>query len=600
MIGHFAYDLYMDQKQIKQKLMQDPVGFYINLRNRLIEDGQMASFPEFGDTVKFIIEELDTPRVQSAITKHPALSLEYKEVRNYLFHCNLEFSLDQGISYPYDVPYKGPFPYRPTIEAIEEAIRFFDKVERLDPKSKAVKLYHFDRYCYHKHQLISDNTNVLLPFIVDLSFVDFIRTRSVPLNFVGVVSKTLRVDAHNQSPLDFWYHDLNHARRLYAYTKLKMKQNILDGIDNDQYFYGTDAFIKDVIIPRLVDQTASMSEEDVELRKMCSLIVFEIVHETALTLDRDSLIYDLLRPNGPQPFEVMSDKSLDGVEELRTPTGNLQSGAALNKLSTSKPTRVNYFLDKTSIGLLANVYSKLNHNYYDGSDMISDNVVKADYRTPEFILKAVRHILGTLEYEKHITDDQILDLILNRDGIKERILHTPLVKNSVFVAQEATDPLKADEVIELVHARKKKVFTLFGYSALGYKHPELMLDAVRSDLRELDPSEYTICIGATEEGIGAAYFVAKEMGFDTIGIVSTLALAYSGRFSDYVDAIYIVNDDLWGGYIPGTMNIAETTKTFLGVSDVISAYGGGQNTEITCSIALNMGIEVIRKGFEKA
>jgi hypothetical protein len=590
----------MQQKDLKASLVASPVDLYISYRDRLVKYGQMASFPEFGHTVDFLLQEMDTERVRQAITNNPSLKLEYMEVKNYLFHCNLEFKVQEEVSYPYEAPYAGPYPYRPTLEAIEQAIRLFDKVERLDATSNAVKLYHFDRYCYHKHQLISDSNTVLLPFVVDLSFEDFIRTRSVPLNFVGVVSKTLRVDGHNQSPLDFWYHDLNHARRLYAYTKLKMKQNDATGVNNDAYFRETDDFIQKVILPNFVNHTPDMSEVDRELRKMCSLIIFEIVHETALTLDRESIINDLLRPNGPQPFEVMGGLSLGDVEELRTPTGNLQSGASLNTFDSSTPTPINYFLDKTSIGLLANVYSKLNHNYYDSSDMISDSVVMSEYRTPEFILSAVRHILGVLQYEKDLHDDYIIGLILNRDGIKERILHTPLNKNSVFVTQEATDPLKAGEIVELILARGKKVFTLFGYSALGYKDPASMLDAIRSDLEGLNTEEFSVCIGATEEGIGAAYEVAKEMGFETIGIVSTLALAYSGKFSDHVDAIYIVNDDLWGGYVPGTMNIAETTKAFLGVSSVISAYGGGNNTEVTCTIAKDMGIRVMRKKFEKA
>jgi hypothetical protein len=49
--------------------------------------------------------------------------------------------------------------------------------------------------------------------------------------------------------------------------------------------------------------------------------------------------------------------------------------------------------------------------------------------------------------------------------------------------------------------------------------------------------------------------------------------------------IYIVNDELWGGYIPGTSKLAETTKTFLSCSDFILALGGGDNTKVTLTAA---------------
>lgn len=583
----------MGEKEFKQALVANPLKFYFEFRARLLQFGQMASFPEFKYSVDFIMKELRSDEVQKAVIEHPALALELKEVRNFLFHCNLEFKKEDGIDYPYDIPYNGPYPYRPTIEAIESAIRFFDKVCRLSKDSKAVKLYHFDRYCYHKHQLITDTNNILLPLATDLSFTDFIRTRSVPINFIGVVSKTLRVDGHYQSPLDFWYHDMNHARRLYAYVKRRNRG--LDEREINKLYYENNTFINEIVLPYFVEITNKMTDEEAELRKMCSIIVFEIMHETALNLDRESLIADLLRPNGPQPFEVMSDIDLEEIENLRTPTGNLQSGAANNQKAYfpnfSKPTRVNYFLDKTSIGLLANIYSKLNHNYYDGSETIRDNVVKAEYRTPEFILRAVKYILATLNYNEAISDKQIINLILNRDGIKERILHTPLNNDAgVFISQESTDPLYADEIIERIQEKYEYVYTLFGYSALGYASPTKMLESVRKDLSELDNKKVAICIGATEEGIGAAYKLAKDMGFKTLGIVSTQALSYSGRFSDFVDSIYIVNDELWGGYIPGTAKLAETTRAFLGASNFISAYGGGQNTKMTLKAAKELGI----------
>jgi hypothetical protein len=581
----------MTEREAKDRIVHQPVDAYKEYRERIGKAGQMASFPEFKPVIDFLIAELDSEYVKNIVANNPVLLYELKEVRTFLFHINLKFQTEEGIIYPYAIPFDEPFPYRPTIDAIEAAIRFFDKVNRVDPTNKAVKLYHFDRYCYHRHSLVANPDIILFPTTQELTLTDFIKTRSVPIEFIGVVSRTTRVDGHWQSPLDFWYHDLNHARRLYAYIKNRLNEL---GYFKDEEIYayieGVDRFLHEVVLPEFIDLPESLGEEDKEIRKMATMIIFEIIHETALTLEREAIIDDLLRPNGPQPFEVMSEEGVQNVESLRTPTGNLKSGASFADLKEYDPTTVNYFFDKTSIGLLANVFSKLNHNYYDEADMINENIVAVPFRTPEFIAKAAKYILQVLRYEDIPADEELLSLVTDREGLKERILHTPLIKHEAFAAQEATDPMKADEIIQLIKGLNKKVYTLFGYSALGYEDEAKLKETVRRDLEPLSRDEYVINIGATEEGIGKMYEVAKEMGFKTIGVVSTQALSYSGRFSESVDSIYIVNDDYWGGYVPGTDKLAETTKAYLGVSDFISAYGGGINTVVTLKFAKELGI----------
>ena len=587
------------EQENKEKIVRNPVLMYEEFRARIERHGQMAGFPEFKPVVEFLSSEIESDYVKAIVAANPAMLLELKEVRTFLFHINLEFKIQDDVVYPYAVPFEEPFPYRPTLDAIEYALRFLDKVNRLDPQNKAVKLYHFDRYCYHRHSLVANPDIILFPTTQELSLVDFIKTRVVPIGFVGVVSRTTRVDGHFQSPLDFWYHDLNHARRLWAYIKNRLKEF---GHFTDKaisaYIRQMQDFLVQVIELNFLIITQGMSEEEKEMRKMSELIIFEIVHETALTLERDSIIADILRPNGPQPFEAMNVGSVEEIENLRTPTGNLKSGASFGAADGSRSTTVDYFLDKTSIGLLANVFSKLNFSYYDDADAINNNVVSASYRTPEFIAKTASHILKVLKYENIPTDEEMLDLVTNREGIKERILHAPLLAHDTFIQQEATDPMKSEETIALIKGLNKKVYSLFGYSALGYEDTQRLEEAIKRDLEPLSREEYVINIGATEEGIGMAYRVAKNMGFKTIGVVSTQALSYSGRFSDFVDSIYIVNDDYWGGIVPGTNTIAETTKAFLGVSDFISAYGGGENTAVTLKFAKEQGIPTKFEDFD--
>lgn len=584
-------------------IIERPIEAYEEFHIRLKKFGQMASFPEFKEVVDFLVDEIKSPYVQDIIDKNKILKLELDEVLTFLVHVNLSFKVDEDIDYPYLVPFEEPYPYRPTIDAIESAVRFLDKVNRLDPNNKAVKLYHFDRYCYHRHSLITNENVILFPTLSELSLVDFIKTRCVPIEFVGVISKTLRVDGHQQSPLDFWYHDMNHARRLFAYILRKInKRKITVEMEKYQYFREMYEFTENVIVKKLCDISEDMNEEEQAIRKLATLIIFEIIHETALTIEKEDIIYDMLRRTGPQPFEFMSKNENTFYEDLRTPTGNLQSGATHFKDELDATTHVRYFLDPTSIGLLANIFNKINHYYYDDENTVFEHLVPAKYRSPDSVLKAAKLIFSALEYKEIPDDQELLDMIVNREGTKEKSLSKPINDEAENSNQVATDPLKADEIIVMMQKLKKennkKVLTIFGYSGLGYQDVDALKKELRGILEKITPKDYYINIGATEDGIGCIYEIAKELGFETIGVVSNLALSYSGKFSDYVEKIYIVNDTYWGGFVPGTKQLADTTKIYLAVSDEILAFGGGYNTAVTFIEAKKIGIPTKYTPFE--
>ncbi len=577
---------------VEDRIIADPIGSYADFHSRLMKDGPNAPFPEFGPIVEFLSKELESEHFQKLLTDNPALRFELTEARTFLAHVNLSFKVDDAERYPYEIPFEKPFPYRPTLDAIEAAIRLLDKLNRLEPGNRAVQLYHFDRYCYHRHALVANPDIVLIPTVKELSLADFIRTRSVPIEFIGVISRTTRVDGHQQSPLDFWYHDLNHARRLYAYIHRRLKQQDIGADEGKAAFYRTvDAFITGTIFPKIIRTTPDSSEEDRALHSLATIIIFEIVHETALTLEKDEIVKDLFRGNGPQPFEYMVAEEYRGehdVETLRTPTGNLQSGASSMSRPGEEEIRIRYFLDASSVGLLANVFHKLTHHYYDDEGAVNEELVPSIYRTQEYLVKAAKLICNAVGATDVPSDEELLNLVVDREGTKERILTKGIYGEDS--TQSATEPIFADEVIREVKALDKKVFTIFGYSALEYEDKDAVFAHIKTDLKKLNPDEWIINIGATEEGIGGAYQIAKELGFKTIGIVSTQALSYSGNFSPYVDMIYIVNDANWGGYLPGTDKLTEATKAFLGASDVIAAYGGGENTAVTLQEAKKLGI----------
>jgi len=574
-------------------IVQDPLGAYYELHNRLLTKGPHSSFPEFKPAVTTIIDVIASERFSEILNEHPDLLMEKHEVMTMFTHINMEFLFDDPTgTHPYQIPFDGPYPYRPTLEVIELGLRLLDKLNRLEPGNRAVPFYHFDRYAYHKFGIFGDPNVVVMPVAQDLGFYDLVRVRSVPIGFIGVVTETIRVDRHWQSPLDFWYHDINHVRRMSEYFRLRIKEQGIVG-DADailNYYKSMDNFLAEKLAP-FITGTENIPEDQVALKRMVQILVFEVVHESALTAESQIIFKEVLRSAGPQPFEhmVMDASVSENIEELRTPTGNLASGASVVEANPLVTLTVRYFFDR-SLGLLATIFNKLNFGFYDDPENPSDLVVPINYRTAECLADAVIKLFEICEIEasEMPSRELLIDLINNREGSYEKYVYKGVLvdeaKNEA-IGSYATDPLPVKEIVKEVYRVGKKVCLLMGYSQLGYDKPKLVLETVREKLSKLDPEEYAVCIGATEEGIGQAYQVAKEMGFETIGIVSTLALSSAGHFSKHVDRIYIINDDQWGGYIPGTQHAAPTTRAFLDVADIIYAIGGGHNTAALLEIA---------------
>ena len=132
------------------------------------------------------------------------------------------------------------------------------------------------------------------------------------------------------------------------------------------------------------------------------------------------------------------------------------------------------------------------------------------------------------------------------------------------------------QVRDFFEARRWKVVTFFGYSGAGYEHPFAMLKHASRILDGLNPRRTVINIGATAQGIGAIYKVAKRRGFATTGIVSTQAREQGVALSPCVDFVFYVSDTTWGGYLPGTATLSPTSDAMVTSSDLLVAIGGGE------------------------
>jgi hypothetical protein len=122
----------------------------------------------------------------------------------------------------------------------------------------------------------------------------------------------------------------------------------------------------------------------------------------------------------------------------------------------------------------------------------------------------------------------------------------------------------------------RRVVTFLGYSGAGYEDRAAMLEHAGRILARLDPKRTVINIGATRDGIGAVYRVAKRRGFATTGIVSMEAKRVDAELSPCVDLVFFVADNTWGGYLPGTQSLSPTSEAMVTASDRLVAIGGGE------------------------
>ncbi len=160
-------------------------------------------------------------------------------------------------------------------------------------------------------------------------------------------------------------------------------------------------------------------------------------------------------------------------------------------------------------------------------------------------------------------------------------------------AQVAGWAMSPEEVRAHFTKLGKKVLTLYGYSGMGYQDNDGMLDIAGQVLERFSPDEVIVNIGATDAGIGQAYKIARERGFVTTGIVSTQALNYPGGFSEFVETIFFVQDDLWGGYLAGTRLLSPTSEAMVSVSDYCVGIGGNEISRDELLEAKNRRLPVI-------
>jgi hypothetical protein len=125
-------------------------------------------------------------------------------------------------------------------------------------------------------------------------------------------------------------------------------------------------------------------------------------------------------------------------------------------------------------------------------------------------------------------------------------------------------------------ATGKQVLTFVGYSGAGYQDPDALMREASRILDRHDPARTLINSGGTAEGIGQIYELAKRKGFETMGIVSSLARQEQAPLSACVDTVFFVPDSTWGGELPQGKGLSPTSSAIVRNSDALVGIGGGE------------------------
>jgi hypothetical protein len=337
--------------------------------------------------------------------------------------------------------------YRPTIETIVDLLEFIDVMCRSNSdtcKGGKSPYFHSRRYLYYLKYMLEqyDNGHILIPTFVSIGATDFIKTRCIPIYFLGCNVDSEYADEYYNTPLEFFSHDVQHARRQLYYTerelyKLNEKSERFKNDNNSRSIFDIDKnifidnynekfldfiskmsrFTKEKIEPLLLTNSKSKKynpplnnfittyneELDKGLRSMRKMILFEILHEAANVPLSDVIIETILLNVHKTPIEriaLKTDKQYADVENV-------------------------IYEDPTT---LSNVLYKTQGVFFDTLENRVEYVVPMKYRNSYIVALAALQIYMNLK-ETHDTfaDDIFNDMLYLTLNNKNRLQSTQQV-----------------------------------------------------------------------------------------------------------------------------------------------------------------------------
>lgn len=224
----------------------------------------------------------------------------------------------------------------------------------------------------------------------------------------------------------------------------------------------------------------------------------------------------------------------------------------------------------------------VNNTWYDLAPFILQKIAEfkgiAYFATGGDVVKNMAQISKNLGIEYYLMKDApgspkaSAELTPERGFSKHDSFEKILLKSSRSnVLRSVT--MKSDEAYHYFAALSKKIVTFLGYSS-AYEDPAYLQQILQEKLKTYNPQTTIIAAGGTEKGIGAIYPVAKQLGFQTLGIVSTLAK--EGQVSSDADFVLYIEDEQWGGFLPNSTKLSPVSEVIVNCSHIAIMCGGGQ------------------------
>lgn len=323
----------------------------------------------------------------------------------------------------YETPYKGnQYPYAYCIRAMIETLSTIDLIN-IDFKNKKdgniwktpyANVYFRERYHYYLDYLLDNAPDVfILPILQTVGATTLIRNRYSRIQPCGVIFDEAFVDEDMQTPSNFLWHDLNHARRIYQNNLWYSKQNKIH-INNLYANMRKDAKI-------LMPIKSWLSPENMKYESLIKILLFEVVHEDALPFNKDSIVNDILFTSGNcYPYE----RTYDNVEE----------GNAYN--------RVNLRFYEQGASTLRTIYNKVRHAFFE-KEHTNDIIVKTKLRYIKHMVEASYLLLNKVAPEKYNAKTKVAICETLKLLLKDRKFQAHNAKRLIGVHTDSQD--KSDD-----------------------------------------------------------------------------------------------------------------------------------------------------------
>lgn len=263
--------------------------------------------------------------------------------------------------------------YDDVIRFCAKFVDMIDIIIRKNPDEQFPDYFHRKRYFYYMEYCISKFPDIILFTTFDnIGATDLIKTRCVPVFFIGISTTPSYADEFILTPSEFFFHDINHSRIIYQQDEAYIKENNITKLE---------------LIDRMVLSTAHYYKEiqkidDKKLIGLTKMLLFEIVHEDGFPLVHDKICERLLRKEGEDNVERMNGDEIKSVKKVTAST-------------------------------LGQTLFKLRCGFYDKENDPMAYIVDKTYRTSEKIVEAAQAMLHI--FKCSVVSSEDLKLLINQD-----------------------------------------------------------------------------------------------------------------------------------------------------------------------------------------